>query len=188
MSMLLRNEGPPSWLFTDARAAAGIKYAETHSDPAWCDVDADGDLDLFITSIYKNCGTFLYRNAGRGHFEDITWLAGVRSFNGWGCAVSDYDLDGDLDIAVASGSGFRLFRNDGPARGGRRNHGAKGSQIREVQGGKGTTSQHSMSAFFGLGSDEGPVDVEVRFLGGATVVLEDVDVDRRIVVRETDQE
>ncbi|MCK4680079.1 CRTAC1 family protein, partial [bacterium] len=130
---------------------------------------------------------------------------------GWGCAVSDYDLDGDLDIAVASGSGFRLFRNDGPARGGRRNHtllvravgttsnasgigarvmvkGAKGTQIREVQGGKGTTSQHSMSAFFGLGSDEGPVDVEVRFLGGATVVLEDVDVDRRIVVRETDQE
>ncbi len=211
MSMLLRNEGAPSWAFTDARAASGIKYAETHSDPAWCDVDADGDLDLFITSIYPNCGTFLYRNVGRGRFEDITWLAGVRSFNGWGCAVSDYDLDGDLDIAVASGSGFRLFRNDGAARDGRRNHsllvqvvgtasnasgigarvevtGARGTQIREVQGGKGTTSQHSLTAFFGLGSDEGPVDVEVRFLGGATVVLENVDVDQRIVVRETDQE
>jgi len=211
MSMLLRNEGPPSWSFTDTRAAAGIKYAETHSDPAWCDIDADGDLDLFITSIYQNCGTFLYRNVGRGHFEDITWLAGVRSFNGWGCAVSDYDLDGDLDIAVGSGSGFRLFRNDGPAGGERGNHtllvravgttsnasgigarvtvkGAKGAQIREVQGGKGTTSQHSLSVFFGLGSDRGPVDVEVRFLGGATVVLEDVDVDRQIVVRETDQE
>jgi tetratricopeptide (TPR) repeat protein len=211
MSMLLQNEGAPSWAFTDARAASGIKYAETHSDPAWCDVDADGDLDLFITSIYPNCGTFLYRNVGRGRFEDITWLAGVRSFNGWGCAVSDYDLDGDLDIAVASGSGFRLFRNDGPARGGRRNHsllvqvvgtasnasgigarvevkGVRGTQIREVQGGKGTTSQHSLTAFFGLGSDEGPVDVEVRFLGGATVMLENVDVDQRIVVRETDQE
>ena len=211
MSMLLRNEGPPSWSFTDARAASGIKYAETHSDPAWCDIDADGDLDLFITSIYENCGTFLYRNVGRGHFEDITWLAGVRSFNGWGCAVSDYDLDGDLDIAVASGSGFRLFRNDGPARGARRNHSllvravgtasntsgigarvkvasARGAQIREVQGGKGTTSQHSMTAFFGLGSDEGPVDVEVRFLGGATVVVEDVEVDQRVVIRETDQE
>ena len=45
-----------------------------------------------------------------------------------------------------------------------------------------------MSAFFGLGSNRGPVDVEVRFLGGAMVVLEDVEVDRRIVVRETDQE
>ena len=211
MSMLLRNDGAPSWSFTDARAASGVKYAETHSDPAWCDVDADGDLDLFITSIYPNCGTFLYRNVGWGRFEDITWLAGVRSFNGWGCAVSDYDLDGDLDIAVASGSGFRLFRNDDHARGGRRNHtllvrvvgtasnasgigarvkvtGVKGAQIREVQGGKGTTSQHSLSVFFGLGSDEGPVDVEVRFLGGATVVLEDVEADQRIVVRETDQE
>ena len=211
MSMLLRNEGPPSWSFTDGRAAAGIKYAETHSDPAWGDIDADGDLDLFITSIYQNCGTFLYRNVGRGHFEDITWLAGVRSFNGWGCALSDYDLDGDLDIAVASGSGFRLFRNDGSAKCGRKNHtllvrvvgtasnasgigarvkvtGAKGTQIREVQGGKGTTSQHSMGVFFGLGSDGGPVDVEVRFLGGATVVLEGVEVDRRIVVRETNQE
>ena len=210
-SMLLRNEGPPSWSFADERAAAGIKYAETHSDPAWCDVDADGDLDLFVTSIYPNCGSFLYRNAGQGRFEDITWLAGVRSFNGWGCATCDYDLDGDLDLAVASGSGFRLFRNDGLGRDGHRNHslqvlvvgttsnksgigarvkvtGARGTQIREVQGGKGTTSQHSLTAFFGLGSDDGPVDVEVSFLGGETVTLKDAHVDQRLVVVETNLE
>ncbi len=200
--------------FVERRARSGIKFAETHSDPAWGDVDADGDLDLFITSIYPDCGSFLYRNDGRGKFEDITYLAGVRSFNGWGCAFADYDLDGDLDIAVGSGDGFRLFRNDGLAGGGRRRHGdgnpnhwiavkAVGTgtnasgigariavkrgeriQIREVEGGKGTTSQHSLTAFFGLGDWGRPVDVEVRFLGGETVVLEGIEPDRVIAVIE----
>jgi len=210
MSTLLRNDGPPNWSFADRRAGVGVKYAETHSDPSWFDADADGDLDLFITAIYPNCGSFLYRNMGRGRFEDITWLAGVRSFNGWGCAVSDYDVDGDLDLVVGSGSGLRLFRNDGAARAAGTSHylsvvtvgtnsnrsgigarvtvtGDRGTQIREVEGGKGTTSQHSLAAFFGLGLDDGPVDVEVRFVGGGTVVLNDVMVDQRIVVRETDQ-
>ena len=211
MSMLLRNAGPPDWSFADGRAGVGIKYAETHSDPSWFDADADGDLDLFVTSIYPNCGSFLYRNTGRGRFEDITWLAGVRSFNGWGCAVSDYDIDGDLDLVVGSGSGLRLFRNDGPARASKENHhisivaigtdsnrsgigarvsvtGERGTQIREIGGGKGTTSQHSLVAFFGLGSDNGPVDVEVSFIGGRTVVLNDVRVDQRVVVRETERQ
>jgi hypothetical protein len=125
--------------------------------------------------------------------------------------VSDYDLDGDLDLAVGSGSGFRLLRNDGPQGRGDTNHwlrvkvegtssnacgigarvkvtGSLGEQIREIQGGKGTTSQHSMTAFFGLGSDEGPVSVEVRFLGGRTIVLDNVDVDQAVVVRETPSE
>jgi tetratricopeptide (TPR) repeat protein len=197
--------------FVERRADAGIKFAETHSDPAWGDVDADGDLDLFITSIYPDCGTFLYLNDGRGTFVDATWHAGVRTFNGWGCAMSDYDLDGDLDIAVASGEGLRLFRNDGPAQKGVEGHwlavkavgtqsnasgiGAriivtrgKNEQIREVQGGKGTTSQHSLTTFFGLGDWGRPVDVEVRFLGGETVRLDDVEADRLLVVVEPGRE
>jgi hypothetical protein len=207
MSRLLENNGPPDWTFTDRRAEAGIKYAETHSDPAWGDVDADGDLDLFITSIYPDCGTFLYVNDGNGHFADVTWLAGVRSMNGWGCAMSDYDADGDLDIGVASASGFHLFRNEG-SRGRPKNHwlevdvegtkanaagiGARvtvesgqSTQIREIEGGKGTTSQHSMTAFFGLGQEGGAVNVEVRFPGGSVERLENVKADQRIVIRET---
>jgi tetratricopeptide (TPR) repeat protein len=206
-SMLLRNEGAPFWMFDDVRAEAGIKYAETHSDPSWGDVDSDGDLDLFITSIYPDCGSFLYRNNGRGRFEDVTWLAGVRSFNGWGAAMSDYDNDGDLDIAVGSGSGFRLFRNDTSRRGaghwlevkvaGTASNAAgigarvtvtdgRRTQIREIQGGKGTTSQHSLTAFFGLGRSSDPVNVEVRFVGGRTVVRSGVPVDRRIVMSEAE--
>ena len=208
-SMLYRNTLSDDGRFHDRRADAGVKYAETHSDPSWGDVDQDGDLDLFVTSIYPNCGTFLYLNDGLGRFEDVTWLAGVRSFNGWGTAMCDYDQDGDLDIAVASGSGFRLFRNDGMltegvggsrhwlavrCRGTGSNAAGIGArvrvksgsrtQIREVQGGKGTTSQHAMTAFFGLGPRGRTVDVEVRFLGGAAVVLEDVGVDQIITVVE----
>ena len=54
---------PP--LFRDVRAASGIRYEETHSDPAWADVDNDGDLDLYITSIYEGRRSFLYLNNGR---------------------------------------------------------------------------------------------------------------------------
>jgi tetratricopeptide (TPR) repeat protein len=208
-SMLYRNDLDTRGAFVDRRAEAGIKYAETHSDPSWGDVDADGDLDLFITSIYPDCSTFLYRNEGAGRFEDVTWLAGVRTMNGWGAAMSDYDNDGDLDIAVASGDGFRLFRNDGLADheretanhwlevrgvGTRSNAAGIGAriavesggvrQMREVEGGKGTTSQHSMVAFFGLGRALGPVDIEVRFLGGGVARLEGVDVDQRVTVIE----
>ncbi len=219
MSMLYENpwrtDGPTAEAgvarpFRQRRNAAGVKFAETHSDPSWGDVDLDGDLDLFITSIYPKCGTFLYRNDGSGSFEDITWLAGVRTFNGWGSAMSDFDLDGDLDIAVASSDGFRLFRNDGLAGSagerprrwlgvravGRRSNAAgigarvtvdRGgrSQIREIQGGKGTTSQHSLTAFFGLENWDLPVDVTVDFLGGGTVRLVDVTTDQVITVVES---
>jgi hypothetical protein len=62
--------------------------------------------------------------------------------------------------------------------------GAGTRQIREIEGGKGTTSQHSMVAFFGLGREADPVDVEVRFLGGGSVLLEDVGVDQLVTVIE----
>jgi hypothetical protein len=44
----------------------------------------------------------LYRNDGRGHFEDVAGAAGV-SAGGWstGCAFADYDGDGRLDLFVA---------------------------------------------------------------------------------------
>jgi tetratricopeptide (TPR) repeat protein len=120
--------------FTDVRAASGIRYEETHSDPAWADVDNDGDLDLYITSIYEGRRSFLYLNQlitsvpsrsslapGSSSspssllpplFREATWLSGTRVFNGWGCAFADFDNDGNEDLVVGSGSGVRLFRND----------------------------------------------------------------------------
>ncbi|MDD3534977.1 MAG: CRTAC1 family protein [Candidatus Cloacimonetes bacterium] len=102
------------WVFTDITKEAGITYDELHSDPLFFDADNDGYLDLFITSVYENDRSYLYRNNGDGTFTDITYLAGARIYNGWGCAAGDLDRDGRLDLVIGSGNGSKILRNTTP--------------------------------------------------------------------------
>lgn len=114
--------------FTDMAPKWGVD--RTHIGIGACvgDVDGDGWLDIFVTSFGLSESPadpvesqhLLYRNNGDGTFTDIAASAGLRQFGtdapqGWGPAFGDYDLDGDLDLAVPSwtGGGTRLFRNEG---------------------------------------------------------------------------
>ncbi len=121
ISQLLRNDGMSYrvieadtlwyWKFTDVTREAGITYDELHSDPLWLDADNDGWLDLFVTSVYENDRSYLYRNNGDGTFSDITFLSGARVYNGWGNATADLDRDGRTDLVVGSGNGTKILLN-----------------------------------------------------------------------------
>ena len=204
-SMLLRNQGDGT--FGERFYGSGIDYCETSSDPAWGDFDNDGDLDLFFTAVYDGRHSRLFRNDGRGRFSDATADARASVNNGWGCAWCDYDHDGDLDLAVGSGSGFRLLRN-----GGNDNHwlevelvgttcnraaiGARVrvvagalSMVRDLQGGRGTTSQNMLAAHFGLEGYDGEVEVSVRWPGETEYVrMATSAVDRRVRVVQPESE
>ena len=112
--------------FTDRAAAWGVAVSHRSTAAAVGDFDGDGWLDIFVTSLGPTTGEApghhrLYRNSGSGTFSDVAAAAGVSQSaaagaDGWGGAWGDYDLDGDLDLAVAGwreSDGNRLFRNDG---------------------------------------------------------------------------
>lgn len=84
------------------------------------DYDNDGNLDLFCselsdyeTALYSKLNGHtpldrnrpaLYHNEGKGHFEDLTYQAGLgKSFGSTGVQCGDFDGDGYPDIYLANG-------------------------------------------------------------------------------------
>jgi hypothetical protein len=69
------------------------------------DYDCDGCLDVVRTH-YMNQATGLYRNMGKGQYEDVTNRAGLiheRRFVSWGVGMLDLDNDGNPDIFLVTG-------------------------------------------------------------------------------------
>ena len=105
--------GPPNFLFRnrfdrdpgyfeDVTAAAGMSHNNNRFSfaPTWCDYNADGWPDLYVTNDFgrKN----LYRNSG-GHFRDVAAEAGVEDLGpGMSAAWLDYDGDGRPDLFVSN--------------------------------------------------------------------------------------
>lgn len=100
---------------------AGRSWMPNHYDHgngiAVADVDGDGLIDVyFVTAVGKN---ELWRNIGRGRFENITEEAGVGLDDRITVTASfaDIDNDGDPDLYVTSVKGGNaLFLNDGSGR------------------------------------------------------------------------
>ncbi|MBI4647012.1 MAG: CRTAC1 family protein, partial [Bacteroidia bacterium] len=83
------------------------------------DYDNDGDLDLFVSSMF---GNFLYDNNGDGTFTRNTTETVILDYGreSYGAAWADYDNDGDLDLIVPNAYGgpsdyfyISLFANNG---------------------------------------------------------------------------
>jgi enediyne biosynthesis protein E4 len=69
------------------------------------DYDGDGTTDIFRTNFSDERET-LYRNRGRGQFDDVTAAAGMAHnirFVGWGCGFFDFDHDGWKDLLLVNG-------------------------------------------------------------------------------------
>jgi hypothetical protein len=99
--------------FTDVTGAAGLTIeAGAVRQPSWVDVDADGDLDLFVA--FRDQPNALFRNSA-GRFTDVAASVGLADARrSVGAVWFDADADGDLDLYVANmdGDANGLFRND----------------------------------------------------------------------------
>jgi hypothetical protein len=126
---------PPSIPFTDITSEAGIDFAHengAYGDKllpetmgggcAFLDFDNDGDQDVLLVNSQRwpwdkrpakpPATLALYRNNGKGHFENVTSAVGLDvSLYGMGVAVGDYDGDGFVDLFISALGPNRLFRN-----------------------------------------------------------------------------
>ena len=97
--------------FVEVSQEVGLRHIAYVKGVAWGDIDDDGDLDLYLSTmassnaLYENLGPAV--EEGRPRFQDITASASVESpqlsFPTW---FWDYDQDGRLDILAGSYGSF----------------------------------------------------------------------------------
>ena len=125
-SATLRNVGSGSGPSFENQTDDIVITDENGMGSTLLDIDNDGNLEWFVTSIYDtrapagNWGTSgnrLYRNVStpdRIAFEDVTDSAGVRDgFWGWGACAADFDNDGFVDLFHVNGFGYIPYSTGG---------------------------------------------------------------------------
>jgi len=117
--------------FTDVADKLGVEDYGPGMSTCWLDYDNDGLQDVYVANMWlmegkritaddqflagvdpavralyrkHNAGNSLYRNTGKGSFEDKTSEAGAAMGRwSWSCASWDFDNDGYADLYVANG-------------------------------------------------------------------------------------
>jgi hypothetical protein len=123
-------DSTPSWLFRNQHDGTfrqeglerGVALSEDGLEQAGMgvavgDYDLDGNLDIFKTH-FSDDTNVLYRNDGKGYFNDVTIRAGLgveTRYIGWGAGMVDLDNDGFPDLFVVTGSVYPEVERTLPA-------------------------------------------------------------------------
>ena len=102
----------PMARFADVARAAGLGRLSLAGGTVAEDFDADGLIDVALSSVDFCAPLRIYRNRGDGTFEDRSEAAGVMDqLGGLNLAVTDYNNDGRPDLFVLRGGWEIPMRN-----------------------------------------------------------------------------
>jgi hypothetical protein len=219
-SLLYRNTG--NGYFDDVTIAAGLGLNTRFVNwgCAFLDFENSGWKGLVVVNghvfpevdrqnidIHSRDHALLYRNTGKGTFEDISGQAGpafLARHSARGLAVGDIDNDGTLEVLVNNqNEPPSLWKQSHRAAGhwllirlvgSRSNRSAIGARVMvtaagrtqtdELRSGGSYLSQNDMRLHFGLGSATLADSITVRWPSGEKTVLRDVTADRVVTIRE----
>jgi hypothetical protein len=200
-TQFLKNSGTPKYRFEDKSETVKLRWQESYAVAAAGDVDNDGLVDFYLTTVYAGDKSVMYRNLGDWKFVDATKESGVITETTYQATFADINGDGFLDM-VAGGKVWINTLGEGVAKhnylkirlegSGKCNRAAIGSRVvvktgaktftRQVEAGTGSGSQNDLTLHFGFGAEKGPVDVSVHWAGGGTSTHK-ADVNKTVVLR-----
>jgi hypothetical protein len=144
------------------------------------DIDGDGLLDLIKTN-FAGDHPNVYRNLGKGVFEDVVIKAGLGvnpQYVGWGVGLVDLDNDGWPDVFQVNGHVYpELDTRPGPERYRNprlvyRNLGAgRFEDVSDRSGAAILETRSSRGAAFGDIDNDGDIDVLIMNMGEAPTLL-----------------
>ncbi len=190
--------------------AWGTGFVDLDND-GWLDLFvANGhvypEVDGFRSGTSYRQPNQVFLNQGNGKFRELEAAAGDTAAHksSRGAAFGDYDDDGDIDVLlINSGEAPDLLRNDTPGSnhwvvlrlvGKAPNRDAIGArvvleaggrrQLREVRSGGSYLSHNDFRLHFGLGNEERVDRLEVIWPDGSSTVVEGMEVDRAVTIRQ----
>jgi hypothetical protein len=170
--------------FTDVAVEAGCAYnedgqAQAGMGVATGDYNGDGLVDIFKTHFSDDLPA-LYKNSGRGFFEDASRAAGfdITRYVEWGTGLVDFDNDGWRDVLIVTGSVYpeveKIFK-EYPHRGPRLLYqNLRNGRFRDVTTQMGPailSPRSSRGSAFGDFDNDGDVDVLVMNMNEPPLLL-----------------
>ncbi|MGH9907762.1 MAG: CRTAC1 family protein, partial [Pyrinomonadaceae bacterium] len=171
--------------FTDIGIEAGCAFSVDGKPQAGMgvaagDYDRDGWLDIFKTNFSGDTSS-LYRNIGKGMFDDVTFPAGIgvnTRWLGWGCGFLDVDNDGWSDIFLVNGHVYpeveKLTTEAGYAQRKVLYHNLRNGRFSDVSEKVGeaiTRPNASRGAAFGDYDNDGDIDILINSVNGLPELL-----------------